>query len=739
MVNYFANLNLRNKILFPILFLLILGNSFYTYFSTSKMYSLAISNQNKSLEMLTDSIFQTLNIAMNTGDPATIKKAEEESAKIKGLKKLVVAKSKQTMELYSPKEKFTTNKDIIKAFNTKQKLIIEQVNNNEHTLRIIKPMIATGECITCHANQSEGDVIGVMALTFSLDEIDDIISSTTISLILLAILLIVIIIVTISFVVKKSIDPITQFQKGLNQFFDYLNNKQDTIQPLQIHGNDEIGQMVTKINENINMTVIGLKKDQEVIKQVKDVARKVKVGFFGYQIHASANNPMVEELKVAMNEMIRGLYKEVTLLNEAVIEYGHSNFQHKLDVGKVYGNMGSLTIGTKIIGNNVSEILALILNTGDELDHYTSTLSDSSNKLSKSSTNQAQSLRDTAISIENIYSHIKNSGNKIEEMSRYADDLTKTSNIGQELANKTSQSMEEINNKVNAISEAISVIDQIAFQTNILSLNAAVEAATAGEAGKGFAVVAQEVRNLASRSADAANTIKAIVESATVQSQDGKKISEEMIEGYRSLNSKITDTKQTIDTVAQSSKEQQSSISQINDSIASLDEITQENAKVSISVNEMSNKVSTLSEDLVTAANRTNFREEARQQVSDVDMVFDTAKLKLDHIQLKERLFKELGNGKMWEPPTPEQCDMGKWLEQNKYKKFAKTNNFKVMVETHNLFHQKLHDFIEADTEFASNEVLESISQEIETLSEKMFSGLNQAKIDSCEWVNQHR
>ncbi|WP_226809459.1 methyl-accepting chemotaxis protein, partial [Aliarcobacter butzleri] len=80
---------------------------------------------------------------------------------------------------------------------------------------------------------------------------------------------------------------------------------------------------------------------------------------------------------------------------------------------------------------------------------------------------------------------------------------------------------EDITKQVNAINEAIGVIDNIAFQTNILSLNAAVEAATAGEAGKGFAVVAQEVRNLASRSAEAAHEIKAIVENATIKANEG--------------------------------------------------------------------------------------------------------------------------------------------------------------------------------------------------------------------------
>ena len=102
--------------------------------------------------------------------------------------------------------------------------------------------------------------------------------------------------------------------------------------------------------------------------------------------------------------------------------------------------------------------------------------------------------------------------------------------------------MDEINKEVSSINEAIEVIDQIAFQTNILSLNAAVEAATAGEAGKGFAVVAQEVRNLASRSAEAAKEIKNIVEIATSKANEGKGIANSMKDGYTELNKKINET-----------------------------------------------------------------------------------------------------------------------------------------------------------------------------------------------------
>jgi len=192
-------------------------------------------------------------------------------------------------------------------------------------------------------------------------------------------------------------------------------------------------------------------------------------------------------------------------------------------------------------------------------------------------------------------------------MAEFASQVTVSVSTGQNLANQTTIAMDEINTEVTAINDAISVIDQIAFQTNILSLNAAVEAATAGEAGKGFAVVAQEVRNLASRSADAANEIKALVQNATNKANNGKSIADEMINGYTGLNGNITKTIELISDVEIASKEQLIGIEQINDTVNQLDKQTQQNAHIASQTHDVAVQTDNIAKLVVANADEKEF------------------------------------------------------------------------------------------------------------------------------------
>ena len=253
------------------------------------------------------------------------------------------------------------------------------------------------------------------------------------------------------------------------------------------------------------------------------------------------------------------------------------------------------------LGEFLSQSSKQNLENGNRLEENSKTMSQSVSSLANKANQQAASLEETAAAVEEITSITRNNTQNASKMSSLGSQVQSEVINGMELASKTSTSMDKINVEVNSINEAITVIDQIAFQTNILSLNAAVEA------GKGFAVVAQEVRNLASRSAEAANEIKTLLESATLKAKEGKIISDEMIQGYESLNKSFNETIVLIEDVSNASKEQMTGIEQINDTVTMLDKMTQENAHETNSVSQIAKEVSSMSNELVADAQNKKF------------------------------------------------------------------------------------------------------------------------------------
>jgi len=502
--------------------------------------------------------------------------------------------------------------------------------------------------------------------------------------------------------------------------------------------NDEIGKVV----DSFNLYIASLKQahieDSKVIADVEQVIEKVINGFYVYKVEQNSSNPQIRKLRDSINTMIERTNQNLVGLNNILIEYGNSNFgivDSKVDTSKVNGVVSSLAASAQLIGVTVSEFLSMIIGSGRRLNHDTNTLSDAANRLSSSANEQAASLEETAAAIEEITSIVKSSVQKTSQMSILAKDLQQSSMAGEALANKTNYAMEEIDKQVRSINEAISIIDQIAFQTNILSLNAAVEAATAGEAGKGFAVVAQEVRNLAARSAEAAKDIKNIVEMATSKANEGKDIANEMINGYSSLNTKINETIVLIEDVSQGSKEEEKGIIQINDTINVLDKATQVNANQATVISDLASEVATLSTNLLKIADRAKFKEFSPKEIEDIDLVFKVSKLKNDHIKFKLVNFDKVGQTKTaWTVTKPTDCDLGKWLteQESLNNPFTKTQNWKNLKTNHDIVHNSVQNYINEDCkDNVNNELLDSLSKELDRATLEVFKSLDQLKKDN--------
>ena len=719
---------ISNKIIFALFFLMTISSISIILLTTSKVSEDSITKTKENLEMLNAAMFQSLRNAMNTGDPAQIQKAEDDARKIKGVKSLHVAKSKPLLELYPSDSTFTNDKDTLDAFNTKKSILLETENSSEHNLRMIKPMIATTDCLMCHGNQKEGDVIGVMDLTFSLDEADSQIAELVLYISIISTVLGLLTITLIFFIVKRATNPIGKLKDG----FENLLESNDPSINLHVESEDEIGEVSKLFNSYMDKVRAGLKKDEIVIEEASDILEKAGNGFFVYQVENNASNPHVEDLKNKLNEMIRSTKMTLDNINQTLRKYSESKFDYKINDEGIYGDLGSLTAGIKLVGNNTSEILAMIMNTGDSLNQNTGVLSSASNNLSVSSNQQAASLEETAAALEEITANIRANTQSSHKMSELSQNVTSSAKSGQELANRTASAMDEINDQVSSINEAIEVIDQIAFQTNILSLNAAVEAATAGEAGKGFAVVAAEVRNLANRSADAAKEIKNIVEAASSKAQHGKVISDEMIQGYNELNENISNTITIIEEVAMASNQQEKGIIQINDAVNTLDQATQKNAQVANQISDMANNISQMSNSLVTAASRASFIEEALEKVCDVDLVYDTAQIKVDILNTKDEVYAQLGTYNSWK--IKENPSLNIWA--NSHMNSGKNVNMETMNTIDNLnkqFHKDLQSLVDANANKESNEILNQKAKEVEINSLRIFGNLNNVKRDACK------
>ena len=349
---------------------------------------------------------------------------------------------------------------------------------------------------------------------------------------------------------KNLISSVRVVQTNLHNFFAFIRDSSTHNPMISLQSNDEFGLMVKEINANVENIEKGLEQDSNAIAQSAQTAKSVENGDLTARIVENPHNPQLVELKNVLNKMLDVLQAKIgSNMNE--IHRVFESYKSLDFTTEVPNAKGSVETTTNILGEEIRKMLGSSESYAKDLVQQTDILKESMNKLLDGSSSQASSLQQSAAAIEEISSSMQNVSDKTSEVTRQAED----------------------------IKNIVGVIKDIADQTNLLALNAAIEAARAGEHGRGFAVVADEVRKLAERTGKSLNEIEANVNV--------------LVQGVNDMSESI--------------KEQTAGVTQINEAIAQLESVTQDNVSVANNTNDITKVVNKIADDILADVHKKKF------------------------------------------------------------------------------------------------------------------------------------
>lgn len=342
--------------------------------------------------------------------------------------------------------------------------------------------------------------------------------------------------------------------------------------------------LVRFINKSIN----------QPMHRLTEVSNMLAQGHLGVEIgHATdSKKDEVGLLNEAMHQMVTQIRSYISDITHILSAMSDNDFTAKSSVSYV----GDFTvIGTSLLGisGSLNRTLILINTAIEQVSSGASQVSDGAQVLATGSTEQAASVEQLSASISEVSEQAEENAVQVRRATAQLGEAGTRLNEGSKQMSHLIGAMSDISSSSHQIVKITKVIEDIAFQTNILALNAAIEAARAGNAGKGFAVVANEVRNLAAKSAAAANQTAALIGASVEAVEKGSQITTEtaqiMQDAIRDLAAIIDD----IGKVEQASNQQTFSIEQIKEGLAQVSAVVQSNAATAEENSAISEEMST--------------------------------------------------------------------------------------------------------------------------------------------------